>query len=293
MSNVIVFGASGLLGASLVPALLAHGYTVLAQSRGPGFNLCLDPSDRGAVAAALALHRPVAVINLVALTSVDQCETNTELAWQANVNVVSSITEGILALDNEPANRPHFVHLSTDQVYYGPGPHAEDEVHPINVYGLSKYAGELLANRVGATVLRSNFYGRSRSADRLSFSDWLVRSFREKSPITLFDDVKFSAIHIDTLCDIIVRSIVIRLAGTFNAGCRDGISKAGFAMVLSRVLNLPMENVQIGSLTDVTLKARRPLDMTLQVARLEAAFGLQCPTMLHEIERTSKEYLND
>lgn len=293
MSNVFVFGASGLLGASLVPALRARGHTVLAQSRGPGADLCLDPSDRLAVSAALAIHRPAAVINLVAATNVDQCETQTELAWQANAGVVAAIAEGILALDNDPASRPHLVHISTDQVYDGPGPHAEDEVHPINVYGLSKYTGELLAERVGATVLRSNFYGRSRCAGRVSFSDWLVRSLREKTPITVFDDVKFSAIHIDTLCGFVARSIELRPAGIFNAGCRDGISKAGFAMALAGALGLPTDNVKVGTSADVVLTARRPLDMTLQVARLEAALDLQCPNMLNEIEHTSKEYLND
>ncbi len=276
-----------------MPAMLARGYTVLTQSRGPGADLCLDPTDRSAVAEALARHRPLAVINLVAATNVDQCETQPQLAWQANAGVVSAITKGILALDNSPAFRPHLVHISTDQVYDGPGPHAEDHVHPINVYGLSKYAGELLAEHVGATVLRSNFYGRSRCADRVSFSDWVVRSLREKTPITVFDDIKFSAIHIDTLCNLIVRSIVLRPAGIFNAGCRDGISKAGFAMALAHALGLPTENVRIGSSADVVLKARRPVDMTLQIMRLEGAFGLQCPNIFNEIQYTAKEYLNE
>jgi dTDP-4-dehydrorhamnose reductase len=293
MPTVIVFGATGLLGASLVPRLRARGHTVLAQSRGPGTELCLNPSDRVAVSAAFAKHRPAVVINLVAVTNVDKCEIQTELAWQANAGVVEAIVEGILALDNVPESRPHLVHISTDQVYDGPGPHAEDEVHPINVYGLSKYTGELLAERVGATVLRSNFYGRSHCAGRMSFSDWLVRSLRERAPITVFDDVKFSAIHIDTLCDLIARSIELRPAGIFNAGCRDGISKAGFALALARALGLPTDYVKVGTTADVVLKARRPLDMTLQVARIEAALDLQCPSMLNEIEHTSKEYRND
>ncbi len=293
MSTVIVFGASGLLGASLVPALRACGHTVLAQSRDSGADLCLDPFDRISVAAALALHRPDAVVNLVAATNVDQCETHTELAWQANAGVVAAIAEGILALGNDPVSRPHLVHISTDQVYDGPGPHAEEVVHPINVYGLSKYTGELLAERVGATVLRSNFYGRSRCAGRVSFSDWLVRSLREKTPLTVFDDVKFSAIHIGTLCEFIALSIKLRPAGIFNAGCRDGISKAGFALALARALGLPTDNVKVGTSADAALKARRPVDMTLQVARIEAVFNLQCPNMLSEIESTSKEYLND
>jgi dTDP-4-dehydrorhamnose reductase len=293
MSTVIVYGASGLVGSSLVPALRACGHTVFAQSRDSGADLRLDPSDRGAVAESLARHRPSAVINLVAATNVDQCETQPELAWQANAGVVAAIAEGILAVHSDPASRPHLVHISTDQLYDGRGPHEEDEVHPINVYSLSKYAGELLAERVGATVLRTNFYGRSRSACRVSFSDWLVRSLREKAPITVFDDVKFSAIHIDTLCEFIARSIELRPAGVFNAGCRDGISKAGFALALAHALGLSTDNVKIGTSADAALKARRPVDMTLQVARLEAALDLQCPNMLNEIQYTAKEYLND
>lgn len=293
MSTVIVFGASGLLGSSLIPALRACGHTVFAQSRDAGADLCLDPSDRGAVAECLARHRPSAVINLVAATNVDQCETQTEVAWQANAGVVAAIAESILALNNDSSSRPHLVHISTDQVYDGRGPHIEDEVHPINVYGITKYTGELLAERVGATVLRTNFYGRSRSAGRVSFTDWLVQNLREKTPITVFKDVKFSAIHINTLCYYIARSIVLRPAGIFNAGCRDGISKADFAIAFARALLLPTENVRLGTSADVALKARRPLDMTLQVARLEAALDLQCPNMINEIQYTAKEYLND
>jgi dTDP-4-dehydrorhamnose reductase len=293
MSTVIVFGASGLLGASLLPVLRARGHTVLAQSRAPGADLCLDPSDRTLVSAVLSAHRPTAVVNLVAATNVDLCETQTELAWQANARVVSAIAGGIAAWSGESAFRPHLVHVSTDQVYAGTGPHSENEVNPINVYGLSKYTGELIATQVGATILRSNFYGRSRCPSRVSFSDWLVSSLREKTPITVFDDVKFSAIHSDTLCNIIARSIELRPIGIFNAGCRDGISKAGFALCLARTLDLPTDYVRIGVSADLALKARRPLDMTMQVGRLEAALRLQCPNMYQEIVHTAKEYLND
>jgi dTDP-4-dehydrorhamnose reductase len=293
MSSIIVFGASGLLGASLVPALRALGHTVLTQGRGEGADLRLDPLDQAAVVRALVKYRPTVVVNLVAATNVDQCEIQPELAWRVNASVVAAIAEGIIALGADATSRPHLVHISTDQVYDGPGPHTEDEVHPINVYGLSKYTGELLAQRVSATVLRTNFFGRSLCAGRVSFSDWLVRSLREGTPITVFDDVKFSAIHIETLCDIIALCIQLRPVGIFNAGCHDAISKSGFALTLANILGLPIDNLRVGASVDIALKARRPLDMSLQVARLEAVLDLNCPSMLTEIEHTAKEYLND
>jgi len=293
MSTVIVFGASGLLGASLVPALRALGYNVLAQGRREEAELCLDPSDRAAVFDALIRYRPSAVVNLVAATSVDQCEIQPRLAWRANAGVVAILTESIAAFSKTAGTRPHLVHVSTDQVYDGPGPHAEDDVDLINVYGLSKYTGELLAERVGATVLRTNFYGRSRCQGRVSFSDWVVNSLRDQAPITVFDDVKFSALHIDTLCDLIGKCIELQPTGIFNAGCRDSISKAGFAFALAKALSFSTDQVSVGRSTDVPLKARRPLDMSLQVSRLENILELQFPTMLAQIEHTAKEYLNE
>jgi hypothetical protein len=39
-------------------------------------------------------------------------------------------------------------------------------------------------------------------------------------------------------------------------------------------------------------KARRPLDMTMQVDKLERALGIICPSIGEEIKKTAKEYLN-
>lgn len=293
MSTVIVFGAYGLLGASLVPALRALGYNVLAQSRNEGADICLDPADRAAVLTALLQYRPAAVINLIAATNVDHCEKYPELAWRANSHIVAILTDSIKAFWDRLGAKPHLIHISTDQVYAGQGPHAEVDINLINVYGLSKYTGELLAERIGATILRTNFYGRSQCASRVSFSDWLVKSLRDQIPITVFDDVKFSAMHIDTLCHLIAQCIERRPVGIFNAGCRDSISKAGFAFALADALSLSTNQVTVGLSTDIELKARRPFDMSLQVSRLENILEFQLPTILAEIEHTAKEYLND
>ena len=293
MSTVIVFGAYGLLGSSLVPALRSRGYTTLAQGRRNGAQLRLDPNDRVAVFDALMRYRPSSLINLVAATNVDQCEMQPRLAWRANADVVATLTDSITAFGKRSGSQPHLIQISTDQVYNGIGPHLEADIDLINVYALSKYTGELLAQRVTTTVLRTNFYGRSRCSSRVSFSDWLVKNLRDRTPITVFDDVKFNALHIDTLCSLIEQCIQHRPLGIFNAGCRDYISKAGFAFALARALNLYTDKVTVGTLSDQDLKARRPLDMSVQASLLENILELQLPTMQEQIEHTAKEYLND
>lgn len=293
MSLVIVFGATGMLGTSLVPALQTLGHTVIAQSRGAGANLSLDPLDKAAVIDSLVQYRPEAVVNLIAATNVDQCELNQSMAWKANAEVVANLAEGIAFVKEKLNIRPHLIQISTDQVYGGDGPHSEDYVRPVNIYALSKYSGELIAMRVAATVIRTNFYGRSRCTGRPSLSDWLVGNLRDANPITVFDDVKFSALNINTLCDIIAECIEHRPVGVFNAGCRDSISKAGFAFTLARALDLSTDQITIGSIEGASLNARRPSDMSLEVSRFENMLGFQFPNILDEIHRAAAEYQND
>ena len=287
MSTVLVIGAYGLVGASLCPSLQAAGHNVVRQGRRAFAQERFDPADRVAVSAVLRKWRPTAVVNLAAATNVDTCEADPQSAYLANVRTVEILAEAIAAVGTAA---PHLVQVSSDQVYDGPGPHHEGDARPCNVYAMSKYAGELIAARVGATILRTNLFGRSRAEGRSSLSDWVVASLRAGTPITVFDDVLFSALHLDTLADVIVRSVSRRPPGVVNAGCRDGTSKADFAIALAEQLGLERRLMTVGTSKGTAFRARRPLDMRMDASGFGPAFGTAAPTMASQIERASAEY---
>lgn len=290
MATVLVIGAYGLVGASLCPRLQAAGHEVVRQGRRETAQACFDPADAAAVAAALRQWRPTAVVNLAAATNVDACEADPQAAYLANVRTVEVLAG---AIASAAGDAPHLVQVSSDQVYDGPGPHREGDARPCNVYALSKYAGELAAARIGATVLRSNLFGRSRAAGRSSLSDWVVASLRAGTPIMVFDDVLFSALHLDTLADVIVRSVSRRPPGVMNAGCRDGISKAGFALALAEQLGLDRDLMTVGNSTAAILRARRPLDMRMDVSAFEHHLGIVAPTIASQIQIAAQEYRDE
>lgn len=289
MSTVVIFGASGLLGSSLCPFLAQYGFEVVMAGRVQSSDRVLDITDPGAIEAMFKATTPSHVINLVAATDVDRCESDVAYAYAANTKVPGAISA---ALETCADLDIHTVHISTDQVYAGAGPHKEDSIDPINVYGLSKFAGELLMAQQRTAILRTNFYGRSRLTNRKSFSDWLVAALGKREAITLFEDVRFSALNIRTLCEIILQIMRTRLTGTFNAGCRDGISKADFAIALAKALRLPLDNARTGRMADQSFRARRPADMTLDVRKLESALQMRCPDMFDQILLTAEEYSN-
>lgn len=285
--KVLVLGASGLLGTTLVAALGALGHTVVAHSRrGAG----LEPGDLTQAAETLALvarTAPDVVVNLAGLTDVDRCEAQPQQAWLANVLTAENVAAACGAAG------AHLVHISTDQVYDGAPPRGETQACPGNCYALTKYAGELAALRVGATVLRTNFFGASCHPTRRSLTDWLYTSLTQGQAIRVFDDVFFSPLSMATLCTMIERVARERPAGVYNLGSREGLSKADFAFAFARGLGLPAELMTRASVRQAVLKAWRPADMRMDCAKIENTLGVAMPRLEDEIELATKDYRAD
>ena len=289
MARILVTGAHGLLGSTLVPYLRIRGHDVVCHARSKEADLRGDLSDAHQVRAMLDEARPETVINLVALTNVDECERDPQSAYLANVRIV----ENLVAEIGTSSNAPHLVQISTDQLYDGPGPHKESAITLRNYYAFSKYAGELAAGRIASTVLRTNFFGPSRSPARTSLSDWLVKSLAEGGAITVYEDVRFSPLSLDTLGRMVELVVVNRPPGIYNLGSREGMSKAEFAFVLAEVLNLSTRNVQPGTSERIGALARRPKDMCLDSTRFERQFGLELPTLRTELQSMKEAYANE
>ena len=230
--NILVLGAYGLLGSYLCPSLSKNSYKVLRQGSSVDAELSFLPYLDDELLKVIEKNKPKIIINLIALTNIDNCEKDPNLAYLLNVKTVEKIIQAKAYFDF------HLIHLSTDQVYSGAGIHKENCVNPVNVYGITKYCSELLASKIGSTIIRTNYHSKSLVPKKLSFSDWLVNSFKNGDRITLFDDIYFNAVHVSFLIKIIKNSIQEKQIGTFNVGCKDSTTKAKFAISLAKLLNL-------------------------------------------------------
>lgn len=287
MANVLVTGATGLLGTSLVPFLLKAGHQVTSLGRSHAARININLANYEQALLALRQVRPEIVINLVALTDVDHCEAHPHEAYMLNVKPIENICAWMRIADHFC----HLIHISSDQVYDGLGPHAEGEVTIRNNYAMSKLAGEFAAATVSSTILRTNFVGRSNREGRASLTDWLYDALRGNKSINVFDDVLFSPLAISTLCDCIEKSINKRPLGTFNLGSHDGMSKADFAVAFASFIGLPVSNLVRRRISSIaTLIARRPTDMRMQCEKFEAQMELRLPRLVDEIRALAHEY---
>lgn len=135
--KVAIIGARGQLGCELMK--------VFGPSAIPLDIEDLDIREPNGLGRVLALHGPDAVVNTAAYHNVPGCEKNPELAFAANVLGVRNLRDACRSLGAT------LVHLSTDYVFDGRkgAPYAEDDApDPLNLYGVTKLAGEFFARQV-------------------------------------------------------------------------------------------------------------------------------------------------
>jgi dTDP-4-dehydrorhamnose reductase len=288
MKKVLILGAYGYLGTVLSHYLISQDIHVWRQGRGNDSQVRLDIFDLGKLKIFLEKNRVDCIVNLIAITDVESCESNYDLAMKVNALSVSGVAQVIDSFPME--TRPHFIHISTDQVYSGPGPHVEHKVGPVNAYGLTKLAGEGYLASLRSTILRVNFIGKSQINSRKSLSDWLVDSARQRKSIVVYEDVVFSPLYIKTLCHILFLVIQRQILGTFNLGSSSSIDKAAFAFKLTSLVGLSNELFIKGRLMDRAEVAPRPLDMSLNVSKIEKELEFKLPTIDEEVDKNAREY---
>lgn len=284
MAKVLVTGATGMLGTVLLPVLKLNNFEVITHGFSAAREYSCDLTDSGECHTFLEAISPDIIINLVALTDVDKCEKNPQSSYLLNVKVVENIANWI------KDNTCHLVQISTDQVYDGQGPFEEKEINLTNYYGFSKYAGEMAALQIPTTILRTNFFGRSQLKGRDSLSDWLLNSLNSGQSINVYNDIYFSPLLMETLCKMIALVCLNPVIGIFNLGCKNGMSKADFALSIADVFKLDKKMMTSTNSDMDNVRAYRPKDMRMDVAKFEKAYAVDLPTLYDEIALLKEIY---
>jgi dTDP-4-dehydrorhamnose reductase len=287
IERVLILGSSGLLGCTLTPIIKKSYSEVYTQSKNGASDFKADLSDCVSARKILDSVKPSVIINLVGLTDVDLCEKDPNYAYLVNVGVVENIVDWI----SSSYVKCHLIHLSTDHVYDGPELHTEKHVTLKNTYALTKYAGELAARFAPSTILRTNFFGPSFCKNRISFTDWIYGALKNEVEIKVYEDIFFSPISMNTLAKLIQVCIDKKSLGVFNIGTHNGMSKADFAFRFAKELSITNHRlIRSSSDEDGIIKAFRPKNMTMSMAKLELVLGLRMPSLRDEIELVSKDY---
>ncbi len=142
--KILVIGGSGVIGFKLVEYFnkIQRNVEFTYYTNKPKFSKghCLDITQKKPTIELITKVNPDIVIHAIALTNVDLCETNNELAHSINVNGIENVIEGCKIAGSK------LVYISTSFVFDGKKQEyfEDDKTSPATYYGVTKYKGEQL-----------------------------------------------------------------------------------------------------------------------------------------------------
>ncbi len=239
LERIVILGAAGQLGTDLMRAFADTSAVGLNHSQ-------LDIEEPSSVLQAIGRIRPTLIVNTAAYHNVDLCESFPQRAFAVNALAVD-----MLAASCACAGIP-FAHVSTDYVFDGAAqmPYTEtDTARPLNVYGMSKRAGEQLMGRHATEqfIFRtSGLFGTAQSTVKgPNFVERMIRAAEERKPLKVVDDITFSPSFTAHVAQTVRRIVVSEKWGLYhvsNAGqcswydlAAKAIEEAGLHTDLQRV----------------------------------------------------------
>ncbi len=212
--------------------------------------------DRDAVQFTFRSFRPDLVLHAGALTAVDACETEVDLAYAVNALGTRNVAEAARAVG------AHLLYVSTDYVFDGtsPRPYNEwDAPNPRSVYGASKLAGERECPP-GSTIVRTSWvcgaHGKNmvKTALRLAEGDGTLRFVNDQhgSP-TFTADLAAAIITLGT----------DRRPGTFHVTNGGATTWWGFVRAVLEAAGADAERVLPITTDEYPLAAPRPANSVL------------------------------
>ena len=145
----------------------------------------------------MATVRPELVVHAQALSDVDRCEEEPQLARAMNVQATANLVEALKANGERPAL---LIALSTDHVFDGAQrrPYVESDLPaPVNTYGRTKLESErhALGYARSIVVRTSTLYG----PGRLNYCDHIVARTTAGEPVEAWSDQQTSPTYTEDL----------------------------------------------------------------------------------------------
>lgn len=258
--KVLVTGVNGQLGYDVRNELIQRGIDVIGVDVAE-----MDITDEEAVHTVITEAAPDAVIHCAAWTAVDAAEDEVEKCTLVNVKG----TENIAKVCKELSCK--MMYISTDYIFDGQGtrPWEPDDpvTEPLNVYGLTKYQGELAVRSLVdqyfivriAWVFGKN--GKNFIKTMLGLSEKYKR-------ITVVNDQYGTPTYTYDLARLLVDMIQTDRYGNYHATNEGSfITWYDFACEIFKQAGIEMEVVPVSS-AEYAAKAKRPENSRMNKSKL-------------------------
>lgn len=243
----------------------------------------MDITNAKQVEEVIKKNKYDAVVHCAAWTAVDKAEDEIDACTKVNVGGTSNIVKVCKELDIP------LMYFSTDYVFDGQGESEwkeYDERHPLNVYGQTKYEGELAVE-----TLNKYFIVRIAWVFGLNgnnFIKTMLRLGKELGAVSVVNDQIGSPTYTYDLAKLCVEMIQTNKYGIYHATNEGLCSWYEFACEIFKQAGMNVEVTPVDS-TKFPAKAKRPNNSRMSKAMLDRNGFERLPIWQDALSRYLKE----
>ena len=279
--RILVTGVKGQLGHDVVNEMVKRGLEPVGVDLEE-----MDITDAGACQKVITESKVDAVIHCAAYTAVDAAEDNVDVCRKVNADGTRNIAEVCRDLDIK------MMYISTDYVFDGQGTRPwepDDERHPLNVYGQTKYEGELAVEELVKKFIIVRIawvFG----VNGKNFIKTMLRIGKERGAATVVDDQIGSPTYTYDLARLLVDMIQTEKYGRYHATNEGLCSWYEFACEIFRQAG--MDEVKVTPVPTSgypASKAKRPMNSRISKEKLTENGFERLPDWKDAVGRYLKE----
>ena len=277
--KVLVTGVKGQLGYDVVNELEKRGHEAVGVDIQE-----MDITDAESVKNVIGEAAPDAVIHCAAYTAVDAAEDNVEICRKVNADGTQYIANMCKTLDIP------MIYISTDYVFDGQGERPwlpEDDRAPLNVYGQTKYEGELAVQN----TLDKYFIVRIAwvfGVNGKNFIKTMLNLGKTRDKLTVVNDQFGSPTYTYDLARLLVDMIQTDKYGIYHATNEGICTWYEFACEIFKQAGLKVEVAPVTA-DQYPAKAKRPSNSRMSKDKLEENGFERLPSWQDALGRYLKE----
>lgn len=293
--KVFVTGVAGQLGHDVVNELTKRGHQAVGSDIAPTLESCasyvpLDITDAAAVEQTIMQVQPDAIVHCAAWTAVDAAEDEENQAKVRAINVdgTKHIADAAKKADAK------MVYISTDYVFDGQGirPWEPDDpvVEPLNVYGQSKYEGEVAVEKYAPKhyIVRIAWvFG----LNGKNFIKTMINLGKTHDTLTVVNDQIGTPTYTYDLARLLVDMLEKEEYGKYHATNEGGyISWYDFAKEIFAQAGMNVKVLPVSS-AEYPAKAKRPSNSRMEKKKLDEHGFTRLPDWKDALGRYLKEIM--
>lgn len=274
MKKLLLIGANGFLGTTILAIYkknkkLQEKYSIIAGDISKE-NITadvefytIDITMQERIQSKIAKINPDLIILTAAMTDVDQCERDKNLATKINFLGPKNVINACKSINSK------LLFISTDFIFDGTknGLYKEEHIpNPQSHYGKTKFHAELaiLYSEIEHLICRTSvLYGWN--PNKLNFVTWILDNLEKGNPLSIVTNQINSPTHVENLAKVLLKLIEENARGIYHTAGASSLSRYEMAVKCAEIFNYDIN--LITPIDSLKQHAQRPQNAGLDISK--------------------------